>query len=449
MPPKKDEAAAQDGEGKEEELLDFDDDEGAGGEGTQAARAVDGGHSTIQIAGFRDFLLKPELNRAIIDNGFEHPSEVQHQCIPAAILGQDILAQAKSGMGKTAVFVLSLLHQVENTETKGVQVICLVHTRELAFQIKKEFIRFAKYLSFVKVAVFFGGVPIEKDRATLQSGGDDCPNVVVGTPGRVLALIKEGALKTDKVKYFVMDEADKLLEQLDMRQDAQNIFIKCPSHKQVMMFSATLPKDVRVVAKKFMKDPLEIYVDSQAKLTLHGLQQYFVALEERQKNRKLVDLLDSLEFNQVIIFVRSTPRCNALNLMLKECGFPSVCINSRMPQDERIATYQAFKEFKSRICVATNLFGRGIDIERVNIVIQYDMAASADEYLHRVGRAGRFGTKGLAVCFLTDDTDKGVNPATQQPFPPDRSVMTAVQERFEVEVKPLPDRISVDSYMQQ
>merc|ERR1712048_1275859 len=246
----------------------------------------------------------------------------------------------------------------------------------------------------------------------------------------------------------VMDEADQLLEKLDMRRDVQEVFVKCPANKQVMMFSATLPKDVREVAKKFMKDPLEIYGDSQAKLTLHGLQQYYVDLEEKQKNRKLADLLDSLEFNQVIIFVRSTPRCTALNEMLKECGFPSVCINSRMSQDERIATYQGFKEFKSRICVATNLFGRGIDIERVNIVIQYDMAASADEYLHRVGRAGRFGTKGLAICFLTNDTDKGINPATKQPFPADKTVMTSVQERFEVEVKTLPDKISVDSYMQ-
>lgn len=245
-----------------------------------------------------------------------------------------------------------------------------------------------------------------------------------------------------------MDEADQLLEKLDMRGDVQQIYVKAPPNKQVMMFSATLPKDIRDVAKKFMKDPLEIYVDSQSKLTLHGLQQYYIPLEEKQKNRQLCDLLDSLEFNQVIIFVSSTSRCTALNMMLRECGFPSVAINSRMSQEERIATYQAFKEFRSRICVATNLFGRGIDIERVNIVIQYDMAGSADEYLHRVGRAGRFGTKGLAICFLTGDTHKGTNPATGQAFAPDRQTMRAVQERFEVEVKLLPDRISVDSYMQ-
>jgi len=444
MPDKKEEVTEKQAE---DELLDFDDEEEAKGPAS-GTRAPGGGHSTVQISGFRDFLLKPELNRAITDNGFEHPSEVQHQCIPVAILGQDILAQAKSGMGKTAVFVLSILHQIEDIGEKAVQCIALVHTRELAFQIRKEFIRFSKYLAHVKVAVFFGGTNYEKDKQLLQPGNDEFPNVVVGTPGRTLALMRDGALKADKVKYFVMDEADQLLEKLDMRQDVQEIFVKCPSGKQVLMFSATLPPDVRVVAKKFMKDPLEIYVDSQAKLTLHGLQQYFVGLEEKQKNRKLTELLDSLEFNQVIIFVRSSQRCEALNLMLRQCGFPSVAISSRMSQEERINTYQAFKEFRSRICVATNLFGRGIDIERVNIVIQYDMASSADEYLHRVGRAGRFGTKGLAMSFLTDDTEKGLNPATKQPFPPDRTVMKQVQDRFEVEIKPMPEKISVDSYMQ-
>lgn len=435
-------------EKNEDELLDFEleGEEVTGAGGAPGVGA--GGHSTVQISGFRDFLLKPELNRAITDNGFEHPSEVQHQCIPVAILGQDILAQAKSGMGKTAVFVLSILHQIEDLGEKQVQCIALVHTRELAFQIRKEFIRFSKYLSHVKVAVFFGGTSVEKDKQLLQPSNDDFPSIVVGTPGRTLALMRDGVLKADKVKYFVMDEADQLLEKLDMRQDVQEIFVKCPSGKQVMMFSATLPPDVRVVAKKFMKDPLEIYVDSQSKLTLHGLQQYFVSLEEKQKNRKLTEMLDSLEFNQVIIFVRSSQRCEALNLMLRQCGFPSVAISSRMSQEERINTYQAFKEFRSRICVATNLFGRGIDIERVNIVIQYDMASSADEYLHRVGRAGRFGTKGLAMSFLTDDTEKGINPATKQPFPPDRTVMKQVQDRFEVEIKPMPEKISVDSYMQ-
>ena len=376
-------------------LLDFEDDEADKQQGEEAAGAAGAmGHATIQIRGFREFLLKPELNRAITDNGFEHPSEVQDQCIPSAILGQDILAQARSGMGKTAVFVLSVLHQIEETDEKYIQSICLVHTRELAHQIKREFVRFSKYLPSVKTSVFYGGMPIAQDIKVLQKKGEEYPTIAVGTPGRMIALIRNGHLKTEKVKYFVMDEADQLLDKLDMRKDVQDIFVKCPTGKQVMMFSATLPKEIRDVAKKFMKDPLEIYVDSMAKLTLHGLHQYYVEVEEKEKNRKLNDLLDSLEFNQVVIFVKSAPRAEALNTILKKCGFPSTCIHSRMRQEERIQTYQDFKDFKSRICVATNLFGRGIDIDRVNIVIQYDMAESADTYLHRVGRAGMF------ICFI-------------------------------------------------
>merc|ERR1712170_252427 len=178
---------------------------------------------------------------------------------------------------------------------------------------------------------------------------------------------------------------------------------------------------------RFMRNPVEIYVDSESKLTLHGLQQYYVKLTDAQKNRKLNDLLDALEFNQVVI------RATALAELLRECAFPAVCIHSSMKQEQRIKVYEEFKAFKSRILVATDLMGRGIDIERVNIVINYDMPDSADTYLHRVGRAGRFGTKGLAITFLSADEDS--------------ECMKNVQKRFECEVKELPAQIDVATYM--
>ena len=156
-----------------------------------------------------------------------------------------------------------------------------------------------------------------------------------------------------------------------------------------------------------MQNPLEIYVDDEAKLTLHGLQQYYIKLDEKEKNRKLSDLLDSLEFNQVIIFVKSTRRANELNKLLCACNFPSIAVHSGLPQEERIERYRSFKEFNKRICVSTDVFGRGIDIERINLAINYDLPNEADQYLHRVGRAGRFGTKGLAVSlFLLKKTRK-------------------------------------------
>jgi len=246
-------------------------------------------------------------------------------------------------------------------------------------------------------------------------------------------LAEEKALNMKNIKYFILDECDKMLESLDMRRDVQKIFRMTPHDKQVMMFSATLSDTIRPVCKKFMHNPLEIYINDGAKLTLHGLKQYYVQLQENEKNRKLVDLLDALEFNQVVIFVRSVNRASELNKLLQDCNFPSICIHGGMKQEERIEKYRKFKDFQSRIMVATNIFGRGIDIERVNVVINYDMPENSDTYLHRVGRAGRFGTKGLAISFVS--------------IKEDGDVLNEVQSRFVVSIPELPDEIDASTYM--
>jgi len=419
--------------------LDYEEEEApeAGGDAAKETNGVvkkkegvKGNYVSIHSSGFRDFLLKPEILRAIGDCGFEHPSEVQHECIPQAVLGMDILCQAKSGMGKTAVFVLATLQQLEPVDG---QVSCLVmcHTRELAFQISKEYERFSKFLSGVKVGVFFGGLPIAKDEAVLK---DNCPHIVVGTPGRILALTRTKKLNLKNLKHFVLDECDKMLAELDMRRDVQEIFRSTPHEKQVMMFSATLSKDVRPVCKKFMQDPMEVYIDDEAKLTLHGLQQHYVKLKDSEKNRKLFELLDVLEFNQVVIFVKSVQRCIALSQLLVEQNFPTIAIHRGMSQEERLSRYQQFKDFQKRILVATNLFGRGMDIERVNIVFNYDMPEDSDTYLHRVARAGRFGTKGLGITFVSDEADA--------------KTLNDVQERFEVDITELPDEIDLSTYIE-
>eukprot|EP00894_Picocystis_sp_ML_P000498 jgi/Pico_ML_1/51015/g2121.t1 len=327
----------------EEDLVDYEEDlpaqaadlpTEAAGKDAKAAGVKTSGYAGIHSSGFKDFLLQPELLRAVADCGFEHPSE-----------------------------------------------------------------------------------------------------------GRIKQLAKEGHLKLGDVRHFVLDECDKLLDSIDMRADVQNIFTMTPHHKQVMMFSATLSAETRTVAKKFMKDPMEVFVDDEAKLTLHGLVQHYIVLNEEEKNRKLNDLLDALDFNQVVIFVKSVSRARELNRILCECNFPSICIHSGMKQMERLAQYKLFKEGKKRIMVATDLIGRGIDIERVNIVINYDMpeddprsnAKGADQYLHRVGRAGRFGTKGLAITFVSSEKDS--------------EVLNKVQERFDVNIAPLPEHIDSASYM--
>ena len=425
----------------------------------------------IHASGFKDFLLKPELLRSIVDAGFEHPSEVQHESIPQAVLGGDIICQAKSGMGKTAVFVLATLHQLNpttmvtpaaaattTTTTNGetedatttiitdtnaaatteasnkpkasVQVLVLCHTRELAFQIAHEYERFSKYLPTIKTAVFYGGVNIKTNREILQK---EHPHIVVGTPGRILALAREKSLLLSNIQHFVLDECDRVLEALDMRRDVQEIFRLTPHEKQVMLFSATLSKEIRPVCKKFCQDPMEIYIDDETKLTLHGLQLYYCQLQESEKNRKLNDLLDALEFNQVVIFVSKVARAKELNRLLTECNFPSICIHAGMKQEERISQYKSFKDFNARILVATDLFGRGIDIERVNVVINYDYPDDSDQFLHRVGRAGRFGTKGIAISFISS--------------PQDQEILQKVQSRFEVNIPELPDEIDMSTYM--
>mmetsp|Transcript_29052 Transcript_29052/g.28747 ORF Transcript_29052/g.28747 Transcript_29052/m.28747 type:complete len:431 (-) Transcript_29052:37-1329(-) len=426
--------------GADEELPDYNESDADQEEnkGTKT-RVKKSGFSGIHSAGFSEFLLKEELINAIHECGFEHPSEVQQEALPQAMNGCDIICQAKSGMGKTAVFVLAVLHQLESP-VEPVSVLVLAHVRELAFQIKREFDRFSKRLEGVRTEVFYGGVPLSEQVAALKTP----PAIIVGTPGRILALARKGTLKLDKIRYFIMDECDKMLEKLDMRSDVQHIFRMTPHEKQVMMFSATMNKEIRNVFRKFAQNQVEIFIDDETKLTLHGLQQYYVRLSENEKNRRLIDLLDALQFNQVVIFVKSVSRAIELNKILVESSFPSTAIHAGLNQEERINRFKAFKDFNKRVMVATDVFGRGIDIERVNIVVNYDMPQSEEKtdarennasntYLHRVGRAGRFGTKGLAISFISSDED------TQ--------VLNEIQERFLIAINELPATINISSYM--
>lgn len=375
-------------------------------------------------------MLKPELLQAITDCGFEHPSEVQHECIPQALLGMDVICQAKSGMGKTAVFVLATLHQIQDPTVVSCLVLC--HTRELAFQIQREYERFGAFIPDLKSKVFFGGINIKLDIAILEN---DKPCIVVGTPGRILDLVvKRKKLDLSNCKHFVMDECDRMLSEADMRKDIQEIFKNTPHEKQVMMYSATLDPEVLPVCRKFCQDPLEILIDAtDTKLKLYGLTQFYCKLEESEKNRKLFDLLDNIEFNQVVIFVGKVARAVELNRLLQECNFPSTCIHSGMKQEVRLEKFKAFKAFKDRILVTTDLFARGIDIVQVNIVINYDFPKESEQYYHRVGRAGRFGTKGMAVSFISTDED-----ATE---------FQKIQDGFAVEIPELPAEIKQELYM--
>lgn len=244
--------------------------------------------------------------------------------------------------------------------------------------------------------------------------------------------MRSGTLKLDKLRFFVLDECDKMLEQCDMREDVQEIFIKTKHNKQVAMFSATMTEESRGICKKFMRSPLEIFIDDQKKLTLHGLVQYYSNLLEKDKTKTLLSLLYKLNYNQTIIFTKSIERAKFLNEILIKMDLPSIAIHRKMTQEDRIEKYKEFKEFKKRILVATNILARGIDIERVNVVFNYDMPEDSDTYLHRVGRAGRFGTKGLAITFVSTDEET--------------KILNDIQARFAIEIKTLPDSIDQTVY---
>jgi len=320
----------------------------------------------------------------------------------------------------------------------------LAHTRELAYQITAEFDRFKKYMPDVKVMCIYGGMDMGEQKKQIKS---DSPNIVVATAGRLLSLVESKDLNLTKLKRFILDECDNLLEPVDMRRQVQSIFKHTPKNKQVLMFSATINKEVRETCKKFTKDAVSIFIDDESKLTLHGLQQYYLKVDEKNKTKQLVDILDVLEFNQVMIFVKTVERCKVLTEVLQKSNFPAMAIHARLDQKERLDRYNKFKENKVRILVSTDIWGRGIDVERVNIVVNFDMPCSnereanpsgevssdTDTYLHRVNRAGRFGTKGLAISFVTSVADS--------------KVLESVQDRFEVEVPEMPAQIDTSTYL--
>lgn len=375
----------------------------------------------ISTAYFKDFLLRDELNTSIQDVQFEHPSEVQQLTIPKAILGVDILCQAKSGTGKTAVFVLSTLHQLQPID-KETSIVVLVHTKELALQVKHEYLRFITHFQNVTVEEFYGGRSIEEDAKKLENGS---PTIFIGTPGRTLDLLNRRMVYFRHVKFFVIDEVDTCIVDLSMRYDIQRIFYKTPVNKQTMMFTATLSEEIKGDCLKFLKTPHVICVDEERKLTLHGLSQSYCMVKEADKLQRLEDLIDNTEFTQLVIFVRDKGRASWLTRQLKGKGFPAVDIHAGMTTQERMERFKRFKEVKERILVTTNLMARGIDVQDVNVVVNYDMPEDADTYLHRVGRAGRFETKGVAVSFVESAADV--------------TILNDIQARFELSIKNVDD----------
>ena len=340
--------------------------------------------------------LKEALLRGIYGYGFTLPSAIQSRAITQIISGRDTIAQAQSGTGKTATFSIGMLETID-TGNKSTQAIVLSPTRELAVQIQNVIRALGDYMN-VRVHACVGGKKVSDDTKALSNG----QHIVSGTPGRVLDMIKRRSITTRNVKMIILDEADELLGK-GFQDQIYDIYRYLPPGCQVVVVSATLPKEVLVMTKKFMSDPVKILV-KRDEITLEGIKQYFIQVEKEEwKFDTLCDLYDSLTITQAVIFCNTKKKVDWLTSELKKANFTVIAMHGDMNQDERDKVMEEFRLGNSRVLVSTDVWARGIDVQQVSLVINYDLPTDRENYIHRIGRSGRFGRKGVAINFVTDD----------------------------------------------
>lgn len=348
---------------------------------------------------FDDMNLREKLLRGIYAYGFEKPSAIQQRAIIPCIKGRDVIAQAQSGTGKTATFVITILQQLE-VESRDCQALVLAPTRELAQQIQKVVIALGDYLDVLCHACI-GGTNVRDDQRRLEMG----QQIVVGTPGRVFDMISRKSLDPRNIKIFVLDEADEMLSR-GFKDQIYDVFRKLPSNTQVILLSATMPTDVLEVTKRFMRDPIRILVKKE-ELTLEGIKQFYVQVEKEEwKLDTLCDLYETLTITQAVIFVNTRRKVDWLTERMHSRDFTVSAMHGDMEQKDRDVIMREFRSGSSRVLITTDLLARGIDVQQVSLVINYDLPANRENYIHRIGRGGRFGRKGVAINFITRDDER-------------------------------------------
>lgn len=371
---------------------------------------------TEQVESFDELGLKEEVLRGIYGYGFEKPSQIQKIGILPVIRGRDTIAQGQSGTGKTATFTISSLQLIDTTSDKT-QVLILVHTRELAYQVYKVVEAIGEYTG-VKVHACTGGSAVKDDIKKLKSG----MHIIVGTPGRVKDMMKKGFLKAEFLRLFVLDEADEMLSR-GFKVQIQDIFKFLPGDIQIALFSATMPQDILKLTKHFMRDPARILVKKE-ELTLDGIKQYYVPLDKEEwKIEVLMNLYMNLEINQAIIYCNTTKRVDELAKQLKEKEFTVSAMHGEMDQVTRDLIMREFRTGTTRILISTDLLARGIDVQQISVVINHDLPSRKEQYIHRIGRSGRFGRKGTAINFVT---------------PREAGFLKELQEFYQTQINELP-----------
>ena len=340
--------------------------------------------------------IPPNLLRGIYAYGFEKPSHIQQKSILSIIQKRDVIAQAQSGTGKTGAFTVAALQSIDVTKAKT-QALILAPTRELAKQIYDVISSIGSMMTGLTLRLLVGGTSTADDATDLRKSA---PHIIVGCPGRVFDMIRRNHIQASNVHMLVLDEADEMLS-AGFNDQIYNIFQFMPSDIQVVLFSATMPPELYTLTEKFMRSPVNIQVKAD-QLTLEGIQQHYVALDDDvQKYLTLKDLFKTISVSQCIIFCNSTKRVADLHEAMLFDGFPVCCIHSGMEKGDRDKAYQDFKAGVHRVLISSNVTARGIDIQQVSTVINFDMPQDVHIYLHRIGRSGRWGRKGVGINFVT------------------------------------------------
>lgn len=340
--------------------------------------------------------LDPNLLRGIYGYGFDNPSIIQQKSILSLFDRKDMIAQAQSGTGKTGAFSVGVLQNID-TSVKKVQGLILAPTRELAKQIYDVVTGLGSFMKTLKVQLLVGGTSTEQDISALKN---DTPHIIVGCPGRVHDMIRRNHIRGSDIKMIVLDEADEMLS-VGFKEQVYNIFNFLSSSVQVCLFSATMPEELHTLSDKFLRSPVKILVKSE-QLTLEGIVQHLIALEDdSHKYNTLKDIFHMISVTQSIIYCNSIKRVTDLHEAMLQDNFPVCCIHSGMEKSERDVAFRDFKCGKHRVLISSNVTARGIDVQNVGVVINFDVPKDVHTYLHRIGRSGRWGRKGVAVNFVT------------------------------------------------
>lgn len=370
------------------------------------------------ISNWDDFDLDDDILRGIYSYGFEKPSQIQQTAILPILEKKDVIAQAPSGTGKTGAFTISSLQRLD-LSSDTTQVLILAPTHELVKQIHNVICSIGDVMKGLRVKLLVGGTSVSEDSHELRN---NVPHVIVGSVGRVSDMIRRRNIQTKNIKLFVLDEADEMLSG-GFINNIRDMFITFGEDIQTAIFSATLPKEIIELTDRFMKTPTRITMEAE-KLNLEGIQQFFVALSnDHDKYATLMDLFSKLTINQTIVYANSVNRVIDLYDAMKKDGCAVCCIHSNMTTQERQQSLQAFRAGEYRVLISSNVTARGIDVQQVSFVINFDIPRCVHNYLHRIGRSGRWGRKGMAINFITRE---------------DVSIMKNIERHYKSTINELP-----------